>query len=58
MLQQVEDLCGGEFSSIDDVIPSGDLAAHAARYKFISGFSIEDLNARPATIKAGARLTG
>ena len=58
VLQQVEDLCGGEFSSIDDVIPSGDLAAHAARYKSISGFSIEDLNARPATIKAGARLTG
>ena len=56
VLQQVEDLCGGDFSSIEDVIPRTELAAHAERYKSIAGFSIEALNARPATIKAGARL--
>ena len=58
VLQQVEDLCGGDFTTIDEVIPRADLAAHAARYKSISGFSIEDLNARPATIAPGARMAG
>ncbi|KIC19964.1 flavin-dependent oxidoreductase [Leisingera sp. ANG-Vp] len=54
VLQRVEDLCGGDFQDITDVIPQADLAAHAAKYKSIAGFSIEDLNARPATIPAGA----
>lgn len=57
VLQQVEDLCGGDFASINEVIPQAELAAHAARYKSIAGFSIEELNARPATITAGARLS-
>jgi 5-methylphenazine-1-carboxylate 1-monooxygenase len=60
VLQQVEDLCAGDFATIEDVIPHADLAAHAARYKSIAGFSIEALNASPATIPttipAGARL--
>ena len=57
VLQRVEDLCGGDFAVIDDVIPQADLAAHAAKYKTISGFSIEALNARPRTIPEGARVT-
>ncbi len=56
VLQRVEDLCGGAFDHIDEVIPTAELAAHAARYKSIAGFSIEELNARPPTIAAGARL--
>ncbi|AUQ68993.1 flavin-dependent oxidoreductase [Phaeobacter inhibens] len=56
VLQQVEDLCGGDFSNIGDVIPQADLAAHAAKYKSIAGFSIEELNARPRTIPAGTRI--
>ena len=56
VLQQVEALCGGAFENIDSVIPRADLAAHAAKYKAISGFSIEALNARPRTIADGARL--
>jgi 2-polyprenyl-6-methoxyphenol hydroxylase-like FAD-dependent oxidoreductase len=56
VLQQVEDLCAGDFATIEDVIPQAELAAHAARYKSIAGFSIEALNARPATIPTGARL--
>ncbi|UWR40074.1 flavin-dependent oxidoreductase [Phaeobacter inhibens] len=56
VLQQVEDLCGGDFSNIGDVIPQADLAAHAAKYKAIAGFSIEELNARPRTIPAGTRI--
>lgn len=50
ILQQVEDLCAGQFTSINDVIPHSDLAAHSAKYKSIAGFSIKDLNARAPII--------
>ncbi len=56
VLQQVEDLCGGEFEDINAVIPHADLAAHSAKYKSIAGFSIEDLNAKPRIIPKGARM--
>lgn len=56
ILQRVEDLCGGAFDSIDDVIPQQDLAAHAQSYKSLAGFSIEELNAKPARIEADARV--
>lgn len=58
VLQQVEDLCGGDFNEINDVIPVVELAAHAEKYKSIAGFSISDLNARPRTIAQGARFQG
>lgn len=51
ILQQVEDLCGGTFDNINDVIPQSDLAAHAAKYKSIAGFSIKELNARPPILE-------
>lgn len=57
VLQRVEDLCGGDFGDISELIPQAELAAHAAKYKSIAGFSIEELNARPATIPAGARVS-
>ncbi|UWQ74569.1 flavin-dependent oxidoreductase [Leisingera sp. M658] len=57
VLQRVEDLCGGDFADIGKVIPQAELAAHAAKYKMIAGFSIEELNARPPTIPAGARIS-
>jgi 2-polyprenyl-6-methoxyphenol hydroxylase-like FAD-dependent oxidoreductase len=56
VLQQVEERCGGAFEAIEDVIPKEDLARHAARYKKVAGFGIEELNACPPTIAAGARL--
>lgn len=56
VLQRVEDLCGGMFEDIEEVIPHAELAAHSAKYKSIAGFSIEALNARPALIPAGARV--
>ncbi|MFC4671478.1 flavin-dependent oxidoreductase [Seohaeicola nanhaiensis] len=56
VLQRVEDLCGGMYEDINEVIPHADLAAHSAKYKSIAGFSIEALNARPALIPAGARM--
>ncbi|MEX0317779.1 MAG: flavin-dependent oxidoreductase [Ruegeria sp.] len=56
VLQRVEDLCGGDFEDIEQVIPRVDLAAHADKYKSMAGFSIADLNARPRTIPEGARV--
>ncbi len=56
VLQMLEDLCGGDFETVGDVIPVAELAAHAAKYKSIAGFSIEELNARPRTIPEGARI--
>lgn len=56
VLQQVEDLCGGDFEDIEDVIPRADLAAHAEKYKKLAGFSIEEVNAKPPIIPAGARV--
>lgn len=47
VMQMVEDRCGGTFNNIEDVIPRADLAAHAEKYKRLSGFSIEVLNAQP-----------
>ena len=56
ILQRVEDLCGGDFGTIDEVISLDDLAAHSAKYKSIAGFSIDALNAKPALIAKGARV--
>ncbi len=56
ILQRVEDLCGGDFDRIEDVISHADLSAHAAKYKQLAGFSIEALNARPQTIPDGAHV--
>jgi 2-polyprenyl-6-methoxyphenol hydroxylase-like FAD-dependent oxidoreductase len=57
VLQQVEDLCGGDFDDINTVIPHADLAAHAEKYKTLAGFSIEALNAKPRIIPQGARIS-
>lgn len=57
VLQMIEDLCAGDFNTIEDVVSKKSLAEHAAKYKSIAGFSIEDLNARPRTIAEGARVS-
>lgn len=56
ILQKVEDLCGGRFDDVNDVIPHAELAAHAAHYKALAGFSIDALNAQPPLIPGGAKL--
>ena len=56
VLQMVEDLCGGKFNRIEDVVPQKDLAAHAAKYKTIAGLSIDQLNALHPTIPQGVIL--
>ncbi|MEP5153782.1 flavin-dependent oxidoreductase [Planktotalea sp.] len=56
VMQKVEDLCGGQFETIDDVIPYADLKAHADHYKVLAGFDVETLNATPQLIERGARI--
>lgn len=46
ILQRVEDICGGEFTDIEDVIPRQELADHAARYKSLAGTDVDALNSR------------
>jgi 2-polyprenyl-6-methoxyphenol hydroxylase-like FAD-dependent oxidoreductase len=52
ILQRVEDLCGGTFDRIEDVLPRTELAAHANRYKSLAGFAIDTLNNAPPIISA------
>lgn len=56
ILDVVEARSGGQFEDINDVIPQAEMAAHAARYKSAAGFGINETNAAPATIPAGARI--
>ncbi|TDK51062.1 flavin-dependent oxidoreductase [Antarcticimicrobium luteum] len=56
VMQWAEDRCGGDFANIDDVIPRAELAAHAAKFKSIAGFSIAELNEKPPIIPTGARV--
>lgn len=51
ILQRVEDICGGEFTDIEDVIPRQELADHAARYKSLAGTDVDTLNARGSLIR-------
>lgn len=47
VMQMVEDLCSGDFDDRDLILPRSTLAAHAERYKRLSGFSVEVLNVQP-----------
>ena len=56
VLDMVDKRCGGWFENIDDVISREELAAHAAKYKALAGFSIEDLNKLPPIIPPGSTI--
>lgn len=47
VMQMVEDRCGGVFDDIETVISRAELAAHAEKYKQLSGFAVNILNAQP-----------
>ncbi len=57
LLNMVDDRCGGEFENIDDVIPPDERAAFMKAYQAAAGFAKEALNAAPATIPAGAKVS-
>ena len=56
LLNMVDERCGGEFDTIDDVIPSDERAEFMAKYKAAAGFAIEKLNSSPRTIAEGATV--
>ena len=56
LLNMVNDRCGGEFASIDDVIPQAEREEFMATYKSAAGFARDSLNAAPPTIPKDARL--
>ncbi|MCI5077173.1 flavin-dependent oxidoreductase [Oricola sp.] len=56
LLNMVDERCGGEFDSIDDVIPAEERAEFMAKYKAAAGFAIEKLNNAPRTIPEGATV--
>jgi len=56
LLNMVNDRCGGEFDSIDDVIPENERSEFMSRYKSAAGFARDALNAAPPTIAVGAKL--
>jgi 2-polyprenyl-6-methoxyphenol hydroxylase-like FAD-dependent oxidoreductase len=56
LLNMVNDRCGGEFDTIDDVISQAERNEFMAKYKAAAGFAIEALNASAPTIAAGARV--
>jgi hypothetical protein len=57
LLNLVDERCGGVFDDIDDVIPPAEREAFMGAYKKAAGLAIEALNAAPATIAAGARVS-
>jgi 2-polyprenyl-6-methoxyphenol hydroxylase-like FAD-dependent oxidoreductase len=56
LLNIVDELCGGTFDNIDDVIPPKERAEFMAGYKAAAGFAIENLNKAPQTIPNGAHI--
>ncbi len=57
LLNLVDERCGGVFKDIDAVVPAKERADFMAGYKAAAGFAIEQLNAAPPTIAAGARVS-
>jgi 2-polyprenyl-6-methoxyphenol hydroxylase-like FAD-dependent oxidoreductase len=56
ILDIVEQRCGGQFENIEDVIPHDEMAQHAAHYKKIAGYGIEETNSRPPLIPSGVKF--
>jgi 2-polyprenyl-6-methoxyphenol hydroxylase-like FAD-dependent oxidoreductase len=57
LLDLLNERCGGEFDNIDDVIPAKERAEYMRGYQRAAGFAMDDLNAAPPTIPAGARVS-
>ncbi|QCK86574.1 flavin-dependent oxidoreductase [Phreatobacter aquaticus] len=57
LLNLVDERCGGTFDDIDAVVPAAERTAFMAGYKAAAGFAIDQLNAAPPTIAAGARVS-
>ncbi|MNC93249.1 hypothetical protein D3C83_98330 [compost metagenome] len=58
MLNMVDERCGGEFDSIDEVIPPAERSAFMAGYKSAAGLAIEQLNKAQPIVPHSARSVG
>jgi len=56
LLRMVDERCGGQFESIDDVIPQAERDAFMQAYKQAAGFARDELNAAPRIIPVGAKV--
>jgi hypothetical protein len=56
LLNLLDQRCGGVFDNIDDVISAEERERFMSNYKTAAGFAMEELNAAPPTIPAGARV--
>ncbi|EAQ05588.1 flavin-dependent oxidoreductase [Yoonia vestfoldensis] len=57
LLNLLDERCGSVFEDIEDVIPAQERSEFMATYKAAAGFAIERLNAAPATLPVGARVS-
>lgn len=57
LLNLLDERCGGVFDDIEDVIPLAERTEFMVKYKAAAGFAIEKLNAAPATIAPGAKVS-
>ena len=54
LLDLVEERCGGNYDTLDAVVPKSERSAFLAQYKAAAGFAVEQLNSLPPTISPGA----
>ena len=56
LLNLVDQRCGGEFESIDDVVPAAERSAFMLAYQQAAGFAKDRLNAADPTVPNGSRV--
>jgi hypothetical protein len=56
LLNLLDERCGGVFEDIDDVISAEERERFMSTYKAAAGLGMDQLNAAPPTIPAGARV--
>ena len=52
----LQQICGGEFDTITDVMSETELRDYAGHYKKLAGFDMEWLNQRPPLVGPGDRV--
>ena len=52
IMQMAEDRCGGEFSSLNDVLPMRERAEHAEAFKRLAGISVEATNGQASIVSS------
>lgn len=57
ILELLDARCGGVFEHIEDVISAQELTEYLEGYKRAAGYAVETVNAAPATIPPGARVS-